>query len=78
MTRSARFALQIGLLAGLALPALAADPPPANQKKEDKKTDKGKAAPSKDTPADQRLERQKTRMAERDKEIDRRLNKRKK
>jgi len=76
MFRFAQFALGIGLVAGLAQPVFS-DNSPSNQKKEDKKPTPP-PAPAKPTPADQRIEREKTRLEQRNKEIDRRLNKQKK
>ena len=81
MLRIARFAFLVGF--GAAIPAVVALNPPESQNKQNKKDISKKAESSKISPsskddADQRIDRRDSRMRERDREIDRMLNKQKK
>jgi hypothetical protein len=90
MLRYARFAVLAGLAGGI--PVInALDPPPqAQQQKQEKRDDTRKAEPVKGTThsykqgapkeggGDDRIDRRNTRMKERDREIDRMVNKPKK
>jgi hypothetical protein len=86
MLRSARFALCVGLSAGLsaAIPVVFALDPPQKQdqnknKQQTKADDKKKAEPAKkvSATADERLDRRDARMKERNREIDSLVNKKK-
>jgi hypothetical protein len=81
MLRFARFAFLAGLTA--AIPAVVAlDPPQAQDKQQTKDDNKKKVEPAKPAPkegaADDRIARRNSRMKERNREIDRMLNKPKK
>jgi len=80
MLRFARFAFLAGLTT--AIPLVFALDPPQHESKQQTKDDKKKAEPAKPAPkdivADDRIDRRNSRMKERDREIDRRLNQQKK